>query len=43
MSYQITIKTESGALTYTAIGDRNKLMDAAYDAFGICALSIKPL
>ncbi|WP_268907164.1 hypothetical protein [Collimonas humicola] len=33
MSFQITIKTQDGGTeTYSDIGDRNALMDAAYDA-----------
>lgn len=32
MRFLITARTASGQRTYPAIGDRNKLMDAAYAA-----------
>lgn len=32
MAFRITVTDETGSRTYTAIGDRNSLMDAAYDA-----------
>ena len=40
MSYQITIKTAAGSKTYTGIGDRNSLMDAAYDMPGVMGVSV---
>lgn len=42
MSYLITAKTETDAVTYVAIGDRDKLMDAAYDS-GAVVLVIRVL
>ena len=39
MTYLITVTDETGPRTYTAIGDRNSLMDAAYDD-GALALTI---
>ena len=39
MSYQITIKTAAGSKTYTGIGDRNSLMDAAYAIPGVMGVS----
>jgi hypothetical protein len=32
MTYLIKIKTEFGSSSYSAIGDRDALMDAAYNA-----------
>ena len=32
MRYKITARTETGATTYEAIGNRDALMDAAYAA-----------
>lgn len=39
MKFRITAKGPDGVRTYTAIGDRNALMDAAYDN-GALTLSI---
>ncbi|MGO4379666.1 hypothetical protein AB4Z19_15425 [Pseudoduganella sp. RAF19] len=32
MKYRITVKTEGGSRTYSAIGDLGLLVDAEYDA-----------
>jgi len=32
MSFRITARTEAGSMTYSAIGSRDELLDAAYDA-----------
>lgn len=32
MKFQITARTATETITYTAIGNRDALMDAAYDA-----------
>ena len=32
MRFRITTRTADGYNTYSAIGDRNELLDAAYDA-----------
>jgi len=32
MAFRITVIDETGKRTYSAIGDRNALLDAAYDA-----------
>lgn len=39
MSYLITVRNAGGARTYVAIGERDVLMDAAYDA-GALGVSI---
>ncbi|WP_277347153.1 hypothetical protein [Collimonas pratensis] len=40
MSYQITIKTAAGSKTYTGIGSRDALMDAAYAIPGVMGVSV---
>ncbi|GAB3416817.1 hypothetical protein NX774_12045 [Massilia agilis] len=40
MRYLITVRDESGERTYDAIGNRDALMDAAYDA-GALGVSIR--
>ncbi len=32
MRFRITTRTAAGSETYSAIGDRDQLLDAAYDA-----------
>lgn len=41
MKFTVTIKTASGAVTYTAIGSRDELMDAAYDN-GALGVTVRP-
>lgn len=42
MAYRITIKDENNQpQTYTAIGDRDALMDAAYDSGALSVTLIK--
>lgn len=43
MTFLITVIDEAGQRTYTAIGDRDALMDAAYDrgALGV-AVMVRP-
>lgn len=41
MTYRITAKYETGAATYTAIGDRDALMDAAYNSGALSVTIIK--
>jgi hypothetical protein len=40
MIYIITSVTATGRTTYTAIGDRNALMDAAYNQPGVLGVSV---
>jgi hypothetical protein len=40
MTWLITVRDAAGARSYTAIGNRDALMDAAYDA-GALSLTIK--
>lgn len=40
MTYKITVTTPTERITYSAIGDRNALMDAAYERFGVCGLTV---
>lgn len=40
MSYLITVKTATGSETYTGIGNRNALMDAAYDLPGVLGVAV---
>jgi hypothetical protein len=42
MSYSITARTASDVISYTAIGNRDQLMDAAYDS-GALSVSIRRL
>lgn len=42
MRYLITVRTAEGERTYPAIGDRDALMDAAYDD-GALSLTIRRL
>jgi hypothetical protein len=42
MSFQVTAKNETDTVTYVAIGDRDVIMDAAYDS-GALAVSIQVL
>jgi len=41
MSYRITTRTINGTTTYTAIGDRDALIDAAYDG-GALGVTLVP-
>jgi hypothetical protein len=40
MTWLITVRDAAGVHSYTAIGNRDKLMDAAYDA-GALSLSMR--
>jgi hypothetical protein len=42
MAFRITVVDETGPRTYTAIGNRDALMDAAYDqgALGVTVLGV---
>lgn len=40
--YQMTIRTADRCISYTAIGDRDALMDAAYDEHGVCGVTVRP-
>jgi hypothetical protein len=42
MAFRITVTDETGSRTYTATGDRDALMDAAYDkgALGVTVLGV---
>lgn len=42
MTYKITVRNAAGARSYSAIGDRNKLMDAAYEN-GALSVTIVPM
>jgi hypothetical protein len=41
MTFRITARTSAGSTTYTAIGDRDALIDAAYDdgALGVTVMA----
>jgi hypothetical protein len=43
MKFRLTVTDETGSRTYIATGDRNALMDAAYDdgALGVTVLEAK--
>jgi hypothetical protein len=43
-SYRITVRTATQAVTYIAIGDRDALMDAAYDdgALTLTIIEVRP-
>lgn len=42
--FRMRIKLPSGAIiNRVAIGSRDMLMDAAYDEFGACGVSVHPL
>jgi len=41
MCFRITARTAAGTTTYTAIGDRNALLDAAYEA-GALGVTLVP-
>lgn len=40
MSYTVTRVTATGSTTYIGIGDRNALMDAAYNEPGVLGVSV---
>jgi hypothetical protein len=39
----LTITLPGSVLRFTAIGERDALMDAAYDQYGACGVSVRPL
>lgn len=43
MTYRLTITLPLQRISYTAIGNRDALLDAAYDAYGVCGISLRPL
>ena len=43
MAYTIKIKTATGCETRTAIGDIGKTVNAIYDEFGACGITVIPL
>lgn len=42
MSYTVIINVSGRIIRYTAIGNRDRLLDAAYDRFGACGVTLRP-
>lgn len=40
MSYLVTINKDGNPFSYTAIGNRDAVMDAAYDKYGVCGVTV---
>lgn len=40
MSYTVTAKTQTATVVYTSIGERNAVMDAAYNLPGVLGVSL---
>lgn len=43
MKYRFTVKLPDRTIRYDAIGDRGDLMNAAYDKYGVCGVTVRPL
>lgn len=40
MSYLVTINKDGRRFSYTAIGNRDALIDAAFDTHGVCGITV---
>lgn len=41
--YCVVVKTQVAVVSYIATGNRDTLMDAAYDQYGACGITLRPL
>lgn len=40
MGYIVTINKDGKRFSYPAVGNRNELLDAAYDQYGVCGVTV---
>ena len=40
MTYKVTVRTENQEVSYTAIGDIDKVINDAYSKFEVCAVTV---
>lgn len=42
VKHRITIQLPDKTIRFTAIGNRDALIDAAYDEYGVCGVTVRP-